>query len=179
MPLPSQNEPEQPAWYCLRTRAKCEHIAAAHLRLLPEIDVFCPRISFHKATARGKVLFRRAMFPSYLFARFLLGEQRRAVTHSHAVSGIVGFGDDYPPVPEAHIEFLRSEIGPGEIALVQHSLNSGDEILIAEGPMRGLRAIVRCYLPAKERIQVLMHMLGRENLVELPEHIVVPVTGSD
>ncbi|HXO97259.1 MAG TPA: transcription termination/antitermination NusG family protein, partial [Chthoniobacterales bacterium] len=57
------------AWYCLRAQPKREHIAAAHLRILQGVTVFCPRIRFQRATQRGLVWVTEAMFPGYLFAR--------------------------------------------------------------------------------------------------------------
>ena len=40
---PNTKEPKE--WFCLRTQTKREHIAAAILDRLDEIEVFCPRIS--------------------------------------------------------------------------------------------------------------------------------------
>ena len=34
------------SWFCLRTQPKREHIAAACLRQIPEVEVFCPRVRF-------------------------------------------------------------------------------------------------------------------------------------
>ena len=49
----------------------------------------------------------------------------------------------------------------------------GDEVEIAEGAMRGLRAIVTRVLPGRERIAVLMEFLGRQTMVELPRHCLI------
>ena len=53
------------AWFCLRAQPKHEHIAAQHLKKLPGVEVFCPRVRFQRATRRGKVWFTEAMFPNY------------------------------------------------------------------------------------------------------------------
>ncbi len=63
-----------PAWYCVRSQNKHEHIAAAHLRMLDGVTVFCPRIRFKRTTRRGVVWVTEGMFPGYLFARFRLSE---------------------------------------------------------------------------------------------------------
>ena len=44
-----------PAWFCLRTQPKHEHIAAAHLKDDPGIEIYLPRIRFKRATRRGPV----------------------------------------------------------------------------------------------------------------------------
>jgi len=43
----------------------------------------------------------------------------------------------------------------------------GDEVQITEGPFRGLAAVVRRYLPAAQRVQVLLEFLGRSTPVEV------------
>ena len=49
-------EPESSAaWFCLRAQPKHEHIAAGHLRELPGIEVFLPRIRFRRQTRRGRL----------------------------------------------------------------------------------------------------------------------------
>ena len=52
-----------PAWFCLRTQPKHEHIAAAHFRGDPDLEVYLPRIRFKRATRRGPVWFTEALVP--------------------------------------------------------------------------------------------------------------------
>lgn len=167
--------PDGTAWYTLRTKTKAEHIAAAHLRQFSGVETFCPRIRFHKATQRGKVLFHQAMFPSYIFARFDFEKQCRAVTYANGVSTIVHFGDQYIPIAPTFIHFLRQEMGPEEVKYVKPAIEPGDEVEIAEGPFRGVKAIVHHYMPAKDRVQVLMEMLGKTQPVEVPAQDLVGV----
>src|SRR6478609_7914665 len=105
----------EPAWYCLRSQPKHEHIAAAHLRLLGNVTVFCPRIRFKRPTRKGLVSVTEALFPGYLFARFELAEMHLRVRYAHGVSGIVQFADRFPTVEEAVLTQLRSHIGAAEL----------------------------------------------------------------
>ncbi|MFT4639586.1 MAG: transcriptional antiterminator RfaH [Verrucomicrobiales bacterium] len=155
------------AWYTIRTKTKCEHIASAHLRQLENVETFCPRIRYHKATLRGKVLFHQAMFPCYVFARFDFENQSRAVTYANGVSTIVHFGAHRPPVAPEFIDFLRAEIGPDEVKTLKPVMEPGDEVEIAEGPFRGIQAIVHHYMPAKDRVRVLMEILGQVQPVDI------------
>src|ERR1700759_772358 len=98
-------------WYCLRSQPKHEHIAAAHLRLLEGVTVFCPRIRFKRATRQGLAWVTDAMFPGYLFARFDLAAMHRHVRYSHGVSGIVRFADRYPTIEEGALAQLRGHTG--------------------------------------------------------------------
>lgn len=174
--LPPNHFEDGTAWYALRTKNKSEHIAAATLRQFEGVETFCPRIRYHKATRRGKVLFHQAMFPAYLFARFDLQEQYRAVIHARGVTGMVHFGEQRPAIDPNLITFLRQEIGEDEVKTLKPCMEPGDEVEIANGPFRGLQAIVRHYMPAKDRVQVLMEMLGNDQVVNVGTQDLVSVT---
>lgn len=172
---PRHHLPDGTAWYTLRTKTKSEHIAAAHLRILGDVETFCPRIRYHKATQRGKVLFHQAMFPCYIFARFDFESRSRAVTYANGVSTIVHFGDHRPPIDPSFIDFLRTEVGPEEVKTLNPVMEPGDEVEVAEGPFQGIRAVVQRYMPAKDRVQILMNFLGQTQPVEVPTKDLVAV----
>jgi hypothetical protein len=84
---------DEPFWFCLKAQPKREHLAATAVRRQFHIECFSPRLRFRKMTRRGRVWFVEAMFPGYLFAKFVYAEQHRAVESSHGIRGIVHFGD--------------------------------------------------------------------------------------
>src|ERR1039458_10254477 len=98
------------AWFCIRSHPKHEHIAAAHLKREPDIEVYLPRVRFKRATRRGPVWFTEALFPNYLFARFDLAACLRRVCCARGVRGVVHFGDRWPIVPEGVIGELRATV---------------------------------------------------------------------
>ena len=159
-------------WYGVRTQTKREHLAAQHLRSMEEIEVFCPRIRYRKATRRGKVWWIEPMFPGYLLARFNLVTMERAVTFSHGVRGLVRFGNEIPPIPTPLVETIRRETHARStdeqecITLVPEIL-TGDEIEVAHGPLQGMQGTVIKILPAAERVKILLEFFGRKNLVEI------------
>ena len=173
-PHRNQTDSGEPAWYCLRSQPKHEHIAAAHLRLLEGVTVFCPRIRFKKATRRGLVWVTEAMFPGYLFARFELSEMHRQVQYAHGVSGIVRFADRYPTIEEGTLAQLRDNTGAAEIKELSYELSQGDQVKIVNGIFGGLEAVVTQVLPAKERVKVLMDFLGRQIEAEVERSNVLP-----
>ncbi|HYZ73411.1 MAG TPA: transcription termination/antitermination NusG family protein, partial [Chthoniobacterales bacterium] len=83
----------QPAWYCLESKYKHEHIAAAHLRELKGVTVFCPRIRFRRQTCSRVAWVTEALFPGYLFAHFDLARMHRAVGYARGVRCIVRFAN--------------------------------------------------------------------------------------
>jgi transcriptional antiterminator RfaH len=166
-PQRSQTDSSEPAWYCLRSQPKHEHIAAAHLRLLEGVTVFCPRIRFKRATRQGLVWVTEAMFPGYLFARFELAEIHLRVRYAHGVSGIVRFADRYPTIEEGALALLRGHLGPAEVKELSYDLSEGDQVQIVGGAFVGLEAVVTRVLSAKERVKVLMDFLGRKMEAEV------------
>ncbi len=159
--------PEEPKWYCLRSQPKHEHIAAAHLRPLEGVEVYCPRVRLQKSTRRGLVWFTEALFPNYLFARFNLRALLLRIRSSQSVAGIVRFGDRYPDIPESSIEKLRAAMQDAEIKTIETSLATGDDVSVVSGPLQGASGMVTQILPAQERVKVLMEFLGGQKEVEL------------
>lgn len=157
-----------PAWYVVHTRPKCEHIAAALMAGLENVEAWCPRIRFQKNTRRGKVWFVEALFPSYFFAKFAPTESLRAVKYSQSVIKVVDFGGNLTPVPDRAIEELKAEMKNIDICEVEVGVKVGDTVELTEGPMRGLKGIVNALLSGADRVRILLEFLGRENAVEVP-----------
>jgi len=152
----------------MRAEPKREHLAATALRRRFGIECLLPRLRFRKLTQRGPVWFVEAMFPGYLFAKFVYSTQHRAVESSHGVRGIVRFGDRLATLPETTIITLQSKAGAEEIVTVDSSPKIGQPVHIVDGPFQGLEVVVTQVLPAKERIRVLLDFLGRSLEMEVP-----------
>jgi len=157
----------EPAWYCVHTKPKCEHISAAMLAQLEGVEAYCPRIRFQRSTPRGKVWFTEALFPSYLFAKFDWDENIRAVKHAQNVIRVIEFGGTYITIPEKHIQELRQEMGGLEVREVKATLKVGDAVELAEGPMRGFKGIIDRLVNGEDRAQILLEFLGREIRFEI------------
>ena len=169
----SETVSSHPAWYCVRTQTKREHIAAGHLRELEQVEVFCPRLRYRKATRRGKIWWVEPLFPGYLLARFDREHLEHAVTFCQGVRGLVRFGSIIPEVPESFVETLRREVrdragaDDGELLSVAPDIEQGDEVEIAHGPLQGMRGTIVSVAPAAERVKVLLDFLGRPHAVDV------------
>lgn len=159
-------------WFCVKAQPKHEHIAAAHLRQAG-VEAFLPRIRFKRATRRGTVWATEALFPGYLFARFDWQASLRRVQSARGVRGVVHFGERWPSIPEEVIRDLQQTIGASGLRIIPADLAPGDEVVITEGAMRGLNAVVTRVLPGRERISILMEFLGRQTMIELPRDFLV------
>lgn len=161
-------------WFCIKAQPKHEHVAAASLRRNMGLECLSPRIRFRKNTRRGPVWFVEAMFPGYLFARFIFPEMHRQVQAAHGVSTIVRFGSRVASIHESTIVHLRELSGPEETVVFSPEPRVGDAVQIAEGAFIGLEAVVTQVLPAKERVKVLLEFLGRTIEAETTAPKIIP-----
>ena len=155
------------AWFCIRSQAKHEHIAAAYLREELGLEVYLPRVQFRRTTRLGAKWFIEALFPGYLFARFDLCECYRQVHHGHGAQGIVHFGSHWPAIPVQVIDELRQIIPDERPHLCREGLSPGDPVIISGGPLHNLEAVVTRVMPGKRRVGVLLEFLGRQTMVEM------------
>lgn len=166
---PAERPPE---WFCVRCQTKREHIAAEHLRAIAGIEVFCPRLRYRKATRRGKIWWVEPLFPGYVLAKFSITEMERAVTFCQGVRGLVRFGTDTPAVPDVFVESLIEEIRTregvnDEVFTVSPTIELGDEVEIAHGPLQGMRGTVVTVPSATERVKILLEFLGQPQAVDM------------
>ncbi|MBK1790311.1 transcription termination/antitermination protein NusG [Persicirhabdus sediminis] len=161
------NEQPQLAWYCVRCQPKREHIAAGQLRQLDGVEVICPRLKYRKATKRGKIWWLEAMFPGYLFAKFDRQKMERAVRYAYGVLTIVKFGDFMPTINEEFIHALQSQLEEGETVVLKPSIEIGDEVEVAYGPLEGMQGEVVELLGGNDRVRMLIEMLGSRQVVDV------------
>lgn len=151
----------QPEWFCVRTHPKHEHIAAAQLRQIPDVEVFNPQLKVERLTRRGPVRFTESVFSNYLFARSVLEKTLERVRYTPSVKCVIQFGDRIATVPDSVIEDLRRTLAANREQVFSDAPLEGDEAEIAVGPFQGERGIITRVLPARQRVQVLLEVLGR------------------
>jgi transcriptional antiterminator RfaH len=107
------------------------------------------------------------LFPGYLFCQPLLA-RLGLVTGCSGVVRLVNFGDGPARVGPEVVAYLRSRAGSDGVIQIDPVL-PGREVIITEGPLRGLEAVVERRLTARQRVLVLLELLQRQTRVELPE----------
>jgi transcriptional antiterminator RfaH len=155
------------AWHCVRSHLKHEHIAAAHLRQLPGVEVFNPQLRLLRLTRRGPMSSTESLFPNYLFARFASEWLLEKVRYTPAVKTVLQFGDRMPVIPDAAIQELRRDLEQMRSRVVMDAPAEGEEVEVASGAFQGLRGPVTRVLPARQRVQVLLEVMGRSIAAEL------------
>ncbi len=157
-----------PAWYCIRTLHKHEHIADANLRQLEGVTSFYPRLRASQRLRGKDVTVIEPLFPCYLFARFKLSEQLNRVRYTYGVKRVVSFTNDWPTIPDEEIEQLRAAFGKDSILeRPLPDLPAGTEVEIMQGPLRGFKALVTYYMPAAQRVRILVDLLCQKTPAEV------------
>ncbi len=155
-------------WYCVKAQPKRENIAYGALIALPEIEAFFPRVRYQRALARGPRAVTEALFPGYLFVKFAPARKIRAVRYARGVSYVVRQGREFAPVPETIIIALRSLAASQVLELPPDPWKLGENVKVISGIFRGASGKVAGLVPAKQRVQILLELLGQENKVEIP-----------
>jgi transcriptional antiterminator RfaH len=161
------------SWYCARTKPKHEHIAAANVRKHLGLEVFHPRLRIERATRRGVARIVEPLFPCYIFIRCVIAERLNDIQHTNGISSLVHFGNRIPLVADSVIAELQECFEAEEPMTLQDNLSPGDEVLMGEGAFAGMRAFVLRVLPARQRVQVLLDVLGGPTPVEVSRESVV------
>jgi transcriptional antiterminator RfaH len=170
----SQDQP-MGLWFCLRAQPKREHIAAACLRQISEVEVFCPRVRFRKHTTRGPVRFVESMFPGYLFARFDYAAFHRRIRQRPGVSGFVQFGERLALLPDALVNEIKIRMSTDEVLEIDQGLQPGQNVQITQGPFQGLEALVTRLITARDRVEILIEWMGRSLHAEASVADLVPL----
>jgi transcriptional antiterminator RfaH len=172
MAIPKHDEagllPAEIRWYCIKTQPKRENVAYGQLITLAEVEAFFPRVKYGRTSERGPRMVVEALFPGYLFAKFSPVGRIRAVRYARGVAYIVRQGRDFAPVPDTIIQALHSLAATQVLELPPDPWKLGEQVRVIAGIFRGATGKVAGLVPARQRVQILLELLGNENRIELP-----------
>jgi transcriptional antiterminator RfaH len=97
-------------------------------------------------------------FPGYGFLVFEFPDQYQMVKYTRGVKRVVGNKGGPIPIPDKVVRELKAREIAGLIELEKHGTapELGDEIEVAEGPLKGLRGIFQKEIDDKERVLILL-----------------------
>ncbi len=155
-------------WYVIQTKPGNEQRAEINLSN-QGIETFLPLYKAHQINSGRIIEKKRPLFPNYLFAKFELSTRYAQVKWTRGVSKIVTFGDMPAPVAEEVIQEIKSRVGKDNLIELEEDWQEGDIMEIISGPLKGLRAIFLKKMSDKERIKVLLTLLGSEVPAQIPK----------
>ena len=154
-------------WLVVRTKARQEGRAMNHLQE-QGFKVYCPKIP--KYDALDEVVGTQVLFPGYCFVES--GERSvSSIRSTPGVIALVSFGSEGKPALVSagvlyeirQVEVFYGEKSPG--------LQSGDVISLTGGPFQGLQGVYS--KRSKDRVEVLLIVLGRQQRVSVPSSHVI------
>jgi transcriptional antiterminator RfaH len=159
-------------WYALHTKPRKEHQVDALLRGRG-IETYLPTVR-RKVQRRDRPA-RVVYFPCYLFAYLDFDVvPLSSIAWMPGVRRIVGHGDQPAVVADQVVELLRERLG-GIEEVGYRRLRQGDRVRIRSGPLRDLEAVFDQPLSPRERVRVLLNVLGRMTPVEIDYSQIEPL----
>lgn len=159
-------------WYLLHTKPRQEAIAAENL-LRQKFRVFFPLYRRNRRKRGRWVTLEEPLFPGYLFIHVDLTRQNGApIRSTKGVSGLVRFGLEPAPVPDAVVEALMQKV-QDKTDEAPPLFKSGDAVNIVAGGFTGLQAIFQAEKGA-DRVLLLLDWLGRRMPVIVHRDAVAP-----
>ena len=155
-------------WYVVATKPRQEATAQENLTR-QGYSTLLPTLHFKKRR-RGKwQQVTEPTFPGYLFVELQPGcDDVAPIRSTRGCRGLVRFGQQPAAVPEQvmHVLMLSANTQLLPDDELKDPFSQGDVVTIEEGPFQGLSAIY-CMKKGADRVQVLISMLGRAQLLSI------------
>ncbi len=140
-------------WFVLNTKPKKEfHVEKLFIE--GGIKIYNPKYLHENRI--------KPFFPGYEFVFFDFPSQYQLVKYTRGVKRVVGNREGPIPIPEEVILEIKSREANGLIELQKYGDEPqvGDEIEVAEGPLKGLKGIFKKELDDNQRVLILLNYVS-------------------
>ena len=144
-------------WYVIYTKPKCEDSTALQFKNAG-LETLNPKIRIKKYLRKKYTTVIEPLFPSYVFAFFDPEEHGHMIRYTRGVKYIVGKQNPMA-VPQVIIDAIQERMQDNIITPVFEKLESGDRVLIKEGPFANFYGIFEREVPGRERTMILLETL--------------------
>jgi transcriptional antiterminator RfaH len=148
----------QANWYALHSHAHKESFLQAELTARG-FNAYYPCLHVKPVNPRSHKI--RPYFPGYLFVQLDADHIRetdlRWMPHSY---GLVSFGDEPSPVPEALINRIRQQLDTAHTPPAPVTFAKGEPVELRQDLFRGYEAVFDATLAGTERVRVLLKLLN-------------------
>lgn len=151
-------------WLCVLAEHRQEHLAEHGLRTIG-LPAWLPLIESKWTNGHTRIV---PMFPGYLFVQAIDDRWRKAYS-TRGVRGLICHAPERPTsVPVKMLELLWRDCAPNGVLYLPRpkTLAPATPVELVTGPFAGFRGIVR--MATKDRVRLLVNLLGRDSEVEVP-----------
>lgn len=158
-------------WFAIRVRPRLEKLVSDALRS-KDYTEFLPVFRVRRRWSDRFVTAELPLFPGYIFCRFN-PERRLPILTTPGVMHVVGLGRVPLPLDEDEVAAVRAIVDSGLAAQPWPFLKSGDRVMLAEGPLRGVEGIL--VSADANRLVVNVTLLQRSVAVQIDREWVRPL----
>lgn len=156
-------------WYVVHTHQGSERLAEGHLKR-QGFETYLPLYRKITRHARRVAEITAPLFPRYMFVAIDMAAQRwHSINGTFGVNHLVAMGDRPLALPEGIVDEIRArEAGEGLVKLEKEPLfKKGETVHITGGALADQVGLFQ-RLNEKDRVSVLLDMLGRKLEVQVP-----------
>jgi transcriptional antiterminator RfaH len=161
-------------WFVVNTKPRNEERAASNLAG-GDIEVLAPNLKLKKYKNGKLIEVIEPMFPNYIFVKFHPVDEFRLVKYTRGVKTIVHFGNKIMPIQDELIDFIRSRLVDGVATIQKKVFKKGEQVLIKDGPFKGLSGIFEKELEGRERVMILLDSVQFAASIEIDLDLVATV----
>lgn len=127
-------------------------------------EYYLPKIVIKKHNSKTK---EEVMFPGYIFINTAISNYS-SVRYTKGIKNIIRFGKNIAQISDEEIKSINSIEKLSRLEPLFQEIQIGQEVSIISGTFKGNVAKI-CSLPSKERVGVLLHILGSLTRIDVPE----------
>lgn len=151
-----ENFLDQSNWFAIQTKPNREDQAASNIGRMG-LAVLLPKMKRERCEFGTRRVSIRPLFPGYLFVRFSPSSHLHSIRYARGVNRIVCFGELPVPLGDDVVSTIQSRVDDhGFVINNSPVLRKGDQVVINEGPLRGLAGVFERELSDGERALVLL-----------------------
>lgn len=160
-------------WYVICTKPKEEDRTAQNLAAW-QVETFSPKIRKEQINAfTGKaVYYRQSLFPRYLFARFDADKMLHKIMYSRGVQKVVSFNNTPLAVEDEIVSLIQSRVDEDGFVKLGNDLTRGDQVLISNGAMTGIKGIFDRSMNNNRRVMILLEAINYQGSIIVERNLV-------
>jgi len=152
------------SWYAMRSKPNKESFLADQLQAYG-VEVFYPVLHVTPVNPRSRKI--RPYFPNYLFVHVDLEVINVSdLRWMPGASGLVSFDGKPASVPGTLIAAVKKHVETYNVTVrdQKKGFQSGDSVIIEDGPFAGYEAVFDTHISGQDRVRVLLSLLQRRQL---------------
>ena len=167
-------------WYAIKTKFRDEDRVDKNLTAWG-VETFAPRIKKRRNDpypGSKPVFISQSLFPLYLFARFDAGRMLHKIYYTRGVRSVVSFNGRPLPVEDEIVRLIQSRVDDGGFVQLYEELKSGEEVVINDGPLKGISGVFNRVMKDTCRVEILLNTITYQASIIVEKEMVqkaVPV----